>query len=61
VLHGRLNSVVDLEVPPSAVSLAEETECMKREVGRLVDGLFGRGADPLINPLAARLRRFAGS
>jgi hypothetical protein len=34
---------------------------MKREVGRLVDGLFGRGADPLINPLAARLRRFAGS
>jgi hypothetical protein len=61
VLHGQLVSVVDLELPASAVSLAEETECLKREVGRLVDGLFGPGGDPRTNPLAAKLRGFAGS
>jgi hypothetical protein len=61
VLRGQLNSVVDLELPASTVSLAEETECLKREVGRLVDGLFGPAGDPRTNPLAAKLRGFAGS
>ncbi len=61
LLRRQLSTVVDLEMPPSRVSLAEETECLKREVGRLVDGLFGPGGDPRTNPLAAKLRRFAGS
>ena len=55
-------AAVDVDEPgPSSSALAEETANLKREVGRLVNGLFGPENGPATNALAAKLRRFAKS
>ena len=59
VIHGRLNSAVDLDLPPSSFSLEEETALLRREVGRLVDGLYGSARNLQNNALADKLRAYA--
>lgn len=59
IIHEQLNAAVDLDEPASAITLAEETTFLKREVRRLVDGLYGSGENLRNNTLALRLRGFA--
>ena len=54
-----LATAVDIAVRPSAITVEEETRNLKREVARLVEGLYGPRGDPRDNPLAARLRAYA--
>jgi hypothetical protein len=61
IIDERWAAAVDMELHRSSITAAEETENLKREVARLVDGLFGAESDPQRNALAARLRSFAQS
>lgn len=59
ILHDQLGSAVELPDSMAPVSHAEETEHLKREVGRLAAGLYpGDGGH---NTLVGKLRQFAQS
>jgi hypothetical protein len=61
IIAGELNAAIDLEDAAPTVTYAEETVFLKREVRRLVDGLYGAAQGGHENPLAGRLRDFANS
>ncbi len=61
IVEKGLPTAVDVEDCPAHVTLAEETEHLKCEVKRLVEGLFGPEGDPRGNALSARLHAFAKS
>lgn len=61
ILEDRLNSVLDLERQEPTVSLSEETDCLKREVRRLVSALYGSAQNASSNTLAKNLHAFANS
>jgi hypothetical protein len=62
ILENKLNLVLDLNAEQAFTSYSEETEYLKREVGRLVDGLYGnRVVQSEQSILEIKLRGFAGS
>jgi hypothetical protein len=61
ILLDRLDSAVEAAQLGAPVSFSEETDALKREVGRLVAGLYGAGAAYSSNTLAYKLTRFADS
>jgi hypothetical protein len=61
VIGDALATAVDIGELGPAITVAEENENLKREVARLVDGLFGPVDDPRRNALASKLRSFARS
>jgi hypothetical protein len=61
VVQYQLNSILDLHEQDPPISDSEETESLKREVGRLADGLYGTSGDVPRTSLARKLRSFASS
>lgn len=61
IVDEQLAAAADIDERGPPITLAEETEHLKREVARLVDGLFGSDGDPKRNALASKLRGFANS
>ena len=61
ILVGELDSILDIDQSISIVSYDEETACIKREVGRLVQGLYGTSYSSPHYSLAHRLRSFSNS
>jgi len=61
ILSGDVKSVLDLEMRAATVSETEETQCLKREVGRLANGLYGAVNGYREHSLAGRLHSFATS
>jgi len=61
ILSGDAKSILDLERRASSVSETEETRCLKREVGRLVNGLYGSVGRHHEHSLAGKLHGFASS
>jgi hypothetical protein len=61
VLSNQLSTSVDLDVFDVTVSEAEEAQHLKREVRRLVAGLYGEAGEPRPHSLEQRLRTFCDS
>jgi len=61
IIAENLNGVIDVEDSVVAVTYAEETQFLKSEVQRLVDGLYGPPKGAHENVLADKLRAFANS
>jgi hypothetical protein len=61
IIDAQLKSAIDIDELGAPITFAEETEHLKREVGRLADGLFGPEGRGRPNVLASRLRSFARS
>ena len=59
IVREGLDSVLDIEMAPSGVSLEEETAYLRREVRRLVQGMYGSLPDAQSGSVASRLWRFA--
>jgi hypothetical protein len=59
IVHRSLSAAVDLDAPPSGVSLEEETRLLRGQVRRLVEGLYGAAKSLQNNVLADKLRAFA--
>jgi len=61
VLREQLSSAVDIDDPGESVSYEEETTALKKEVRRLVAGLFGASRTFRAGTLAYKLSQFAGA
>lgn len=61
IFSNQLNTVLDLDDQGPPISLSEETDFLKREVYRLLEGLYGRNIHSNQNSLASKLRTFANS
>lgn len=61
IISDELNSAVDIDESAPAVTYAEETEFLKREVRRIVEGLYGAGRGFERNSLPGKLLHFANS
>jgi hypothetical protein len=61
VMRASTHTLVDLNLIDAAVPHDQETECLRREVGRLVAGLYGPNDDARFGTLAGKLREFASS
>jgi hypothetical protein len=61
ILETQAASAIDIDELEPPITFAEETGHLKREVGRLADGLFGPEGGGRPNMLESRLRGFAKS
>jgi hypothetical protein len=61
ILRNQMSSAFDPSLMDVTVSSSQEIEALKKQVGRLVKGLYGTTKDSRQNSLVNRLREFASS
>lgn len=59
ILRENLNSILDIESIKFPVSLQEETQALKQEIARLVNGIYGADIDYSSNSLLKKLLDFS--